>query len=62
MRLHVEVLTVCAEKLDAADGVVQVPDFVLDGRQVPSISDFDGKGRCMLKICEDCQKAFHQSA
>jgi hypothetical protein len=43
--------------MDAADGVVQVPDFVLDGRTVPSISDFDGKGRRHLKICEDCQRA-----
>ena len=52
VRLHVEVLTVCGEELDAADGVVQVPDFVLTGRPVPSIS---GKG-APIKICEDCKR------
>lgn len=59
VRLHVEVLTICGTKMDAAEGVVQVPDFVLDGRPVPSISDFEGKGRRMLKICDECKKAFH---
>ena len=53
VRLHVEVLTLCGEKLDAADGVVQVPDFVLEGRPVPSIDD-----RRPIKICDDCKKAF----
>lgn len=43
--------------MDAADGVVQVPDFVLDGRPVLSISDFNGKGRRPLKICDDCKNA-----
>jgi hypothetical protein len=56
VRLHVEVLTVCGTKMDAADGVVQVPDFVIDGRPVPSISDFGGQGRRLLKICDDCKK------
>jgi hypothetical protein len=54
VRLHVEVLTVCGAKLDAADGVVQVPDYVLNGRPVISISDFGGKGQRPLKICETC--------
>lgn len=54
VRLHVEVLTFCGEKLDAADGVVQVPDFVLDGKPVLSVSDFNGRGRKPLKVCEDC--------
>lgn len=58
VRLHVEVLTVCGDELDAADGVVQVPDTVLQGRAIPSISDFGGKGRKPLKICEDCVRAF----
>lgn len=56
VRLHVEVLLVCGERIDAADGVVQVPDFVLDGRPVLSITDFDGKGRRALKICDVCKK------
>ena len=54
VRLHVEVLTVCGAKLDAADGVVQVPDYVLNGRPVISISDFGGKGQRPLKICTAC--------
>jgi hypothetical protein len=54
VRLHVEVLTVCGAKLDAADGVVQVPDYVLNGRPVISISDFGGKGQRPLKICAAC--------
>lgn len=58
VRLHVEVLTVCGEKLDAADGVVQIPDYAMDGRPVLSISDFGGTGRKHLKICEDCRRAF----
>lgn len=58
VRLHVEVLTVCGDKIDAADGVVQVPDNVLQGRAVPSIADL-GKGASVpLKICEDCKRAF----
>jgi hypothetical protein len=57
VRLHVEVLTVCGMKMDAADGVVQVPDFIFDGRPVLSISDFGGKGRRPLKICDDCKNA-----
>ena len=52
VRLHVEVLTVCGDTEDASDGVVQVPDFVLTGRAIPSIS---GKGK-PIKICEDCKK------
>lgn len=56
VRLHVEVLTVCGESIDAADGVVQVPEFILTGRAVPSISDFGGKGIKALKICEDCKR------
>lgn len=53
--LHVEVATVCGSKMNAADGVVQVPDFVLDGRPVMSFSDFGGKGRRQLKICDGCK-------
>jgi hypothetical protein len=58
VRLHVEVLTVCGDTIDAADGVVQVPDVVLTGRTVPSISDFGGTGRKPLTICADCKRAF----
>jgi len=57
VRLHVEVMTVCGNKMDAADGVVQVPDFILDGRPVSSISDFGGQGRRLLKICDACKVA-----
>jgi glutaredoxin len=38
-----------------AEGIVQVPDFVLDGRPVLSVSDFEGKGRRALKICDTCK-------
>lgn len=54
VRLHVEVLTVCGDNIDAADGVVQVPELVLTGRAVPSII---GKGK-PITICEDCKRAF----
>jgi hypothetical protein len=57
VRLHVEVLTVCGESIDAADGVVQVPEFILTGRAVPSISNLGGEGIKALKICEDCKRA-----
>lgn len=57
VRLHVEVLTLCGESIDAADGVVQVPDQVLLGLAIPSIAEFDGKKKA-LKICEDCKRAF----
>lgn len=52
VRLHVEVVTVCGDNIDAADGVVQVPDTVLQGRPVPSIN---GRGKPIL-ICEDCKR------
>ena len=57
--LKVKVLTCCGAEADASDGVVQVPDFVLEGqgRAVPSISDFGGKGRRMLPPCEKCKVA-----
>jgi hypothetical protein len=58
VRLHVEVLTVCGEKLDAADGVVQVPDTVIAGRPILSVSDFDGQGRRALTLCPKCKAAF----
>lgn len=61
VRLHVEVLTTCGEKMDAADGVVQVPDFVLEGRPVMSVSDFGGKGNRPLKICETCRGVFEKA-
>jgi hypothetical protein len=55
--LHVEVLTICGAKMDAADGVVQIPDYVLTGRPVMSLSDFGGAGRRALKICDQCRAA-----
>jgi hypothetical protein len=58
VRLHVEVLTVCGEKMDAADGVVQVPDAVITGRPILSVSDFDGQGRRPLTLCPKCKAAF----
>jgi hypothetical protein len=57
VRLHVEVLTICGAKMDAADGVVQIPDYVLTGRPVLSLSDFGGTGRRALKICDQCKAA-----
>ncbi len=55
--LKVKVLTCCGAETDAGDGVVQVPDYVLDGRAVMSISDFGGKGRRPLPFCEKCKIA-----
>jgi hypothetical protein len=57
VRLHVEVLTICGAKMDAADGVVQIPDYALTGRPVMSLSDFGGLGRRALKICDQCKAA-----
>ena len=57
VRLHVEATMVCGLTADAAEGVVQVPDFVLDGRPVMSFSDFGGAGRRALKICPACKAA-----
>jgi hypothetical protein len=53
----VEVLTICGAKMDAADGVVQIPDYALTGRPVMSLSDFGGLGRRALKICDQCKAA-----
>lgn len=53
-RFHMAVITLCGEKHEAS-GIAQVPDFVLEGRPVPSVDDFGGKGRRMLKICEGCK-------
>jgi hypothetical protein len=57
VRLHVEVVTICGAQMDAADGVVQIPDYALTGRPVMSFSDFDGTGRRALKICDQCKAA-----
>ncbi len=56
VRLHVEVLTICGDSIDAADGVVQVPEFILTGRAVPSIGTFGGQIGKALKICDDCKR------
>jgi hypothetical protein len=53
VRLHVEVLTACGQRKDASDGVVQVPDWVLEGRAVTSLSE----PRRALKLCPQCQRA-----
>ena len=55
--LKVKVFTCCGAEADASDGVVQVPDFVMDGRPVMSVSDFGGKGRRALPPCEKCRAA-----
>jgi len=57
VRLHVEVVTICGAQMDAAEGVVQIPDYALTGRPVMSFSDFDGAGRRALKICDQCKAA-----
>lgn len=49
-RFHMAVITLCGEKHEAS-GIAQVPDFVLEGRPVPSIS---GNGR-LIKACEACK-------
>jgi hypothetical protein len=58
VRLHVEALTVCGDSVNVDDGVVQVPETVLTGRAIPSISDFGGTGRKPITICADCKRAF----
>lgn len=57
VRLHVDALTACGVKLDAGKGVVQVPDYILQGRPVNSVSDFGGAGRRPLRVCDRCMAA-----
>lgn len=53
VRLHVEALTICGQRADAGDGVVQVPLSIQDGRGVPSISE----PRRLLRLCAACKQA-----
>jgi hypothetical protein len=53
VRMHVEVLTGCGQRIDAANGVVQVPQSVYDGRGIPSISE----PRRVLTLCPQCKSA-----
>lgn len=53
VRMHVEILTACGQRRDAANGVVQVPQSVYDGRAVVSVSE----PRRALTLCPQCKSA-----
>ncbi len=48
--LQAKAITYCQLHLNAANGVVQVPDSVLEGKKWTSISD----PRVTLEICKSC--------
>jgi hypothetical protein len=53
VRMHVEALTGCGQRVDVTSGVVQIPQGVLDGRAVASVSE----PRRALKLCGQCKNA-----
>ena len=57
--LSVKALVWCGSEVDAAKGVVQLPDSLLKGVAFPSLTTtVNGQPRT-LKVCAGCEKVVH---